>query len=123
MLAPASGRSVRRTEAGNAGVYLGVGVRRVAALRLGLVGSTERWLGGLSLDQGAARKVESGELLPAGDDAPDYLRDGLAECVALESALNSYAGEGWRLAEGLVASNVAKSAKAEIVLVLERALP
>jgi hypothetical protein len=42
---------------------------------------------------------------------------------ALESALNSYAGEGWRLAEGLVASNVAKSANAEIVLVLERALP
>jgi len=38
----------------------------------------------------------------------------------LESALNSYAAEGWRVVEGFLASNVAKSAKAEIVVILER---
>jgi hypothetical protein len=41
----------------------------------------------------------------------------------LESRLNSYAAEGWRLSEGLMAANIWKSAKAEIVLVLQRALP
>ncbi len=39
---------------------------------------------------------------------------------ALEVGLNSYAAEGWRLAEGLIVGNLAKSAKAEIVLILER---
>jgi len=39
---------------------------------------------------------------------------------SLEAGLNSYAAEGWRLAEGFVAGNLAKSAKAEMVLVLER---
>ena len=39
------------------------------------------------------------------------------------AGLNSYAAEGWRLAEGFVAGNLAKSAKAEIVLVLERSTP
>lgn len=42
---------------------------------------------------------------------------------SLEAGLNSYAAEGWRLAEGFVAGNIAKSAKAEIVLVLERTAP
>ena len=39
------------------------------------------------------------------------------------AGLNSYAAEGWRLAEGFVAGNLARSAKAEIVLVLERSTP
>lgn len=39
---------------------------------------------------------------------------------SLEITLNSQARQGWRLAEGFVAANLAKSAKAEIVLILER---
>jgi len=42
---------------------------------------------------------------------------------ALEAVLNLHAADGWRLAESLVAANVWKSAKSEMVLVLERALP
>jgi hypothetical protein len=38
----------------------------------------------------------------------------------LETTLNSYAAEGWRLAESFVAASLWKSAKAEIVMVLER---
>ena len=39
---------------------------------------------------------------------------------ALETTLNSYATEGWRLAESFVAANLMKSAKAEMVIILER---
>jgi Domain of unknown function (DUF4177) len=39
---------------------------------------------------------------------------------AFETTLNSYAAEGWRLAESFVAASLWKSAKAEIVMVLER---
>ena len=39
---------------------------------------------------------------------------------ALEAALNSHAAEGWRLVE-CFASDIWKSNKAEIVMVLERA--
>ena len=38
----------------------------------------------------------------------------------LETTLNSYAAEGWRLAESFVAASLWKSAKTEIVMVLER---
>ena len=45
---------------------------------------------------------------------------GKFDLEVLEKTLNSYAAEGWRLAEGFVAANVAKSSKAEIVVILER---
>jgi hypothetical protein len=38
----------------------------------------------------------------------------------LESALNSYAAEGWRVVQSFLASNLWKSIKAEIVVILER---
>ena len=38
----------------------------------------------------------------------------------LEAALNSYAADGWRLAEGFLATSLWKSSKAEVVLILER---
>lgn len=41
---------------------------------------------------------------------------------SLESALNSYAKEGWRLAEGFLAASLWKSSKAEVVLILERTI-
>ena len=45
---------------------------------------------------------------------------GRFDLESLETTLNDYADDGWRLAEGFVAANLAKSAKAEIVLILER---
>ena len=39
---------------------------------------------------------------------------------SLESALNSYAEEGWRVVEGFLTSSLWKSLKAEIVVILER---
>lgn len=39
---------------------------------------------------------------------------------ALETALNSYAAEGWRVIDGFQASSLWKSLKAEIVVILER---
>jgi hypothetical protein len=39
---------------------------------------------------------------------------------SLEAALNSYAAEGWRVSQGFVAASLWKSAKAEIVVILER---
>ena len=42
------------------------------------------------------------------------------DAEALERVLNECAADGWRLADGFVASSVWKSSKAEIVLVLER---
>lgn len=38
----------------------------------------------------------------------------------LESTLNSWAAEGWRLTEGFLATSVWKGIKAELVMVLER---
>ena len=38
----------------------------------------------------------------------------------LETALNSYAADGWRIAGGLSAMSVWKSAKSEILVFLER---
>lgn len=38
----------------------------------------------------------------------------------LETALNSYAAEGWRVIEGSQAASLWKSLKAEIVVILER---
>ncbi|MCU1498545.1 MAG: hypothetical protein JWM47_2498 [Acidimicrobiales bacterium] len=39
----------------------------------------------------------------------------------LEATLNSYAAEGWRLIEAVPGTNMMKTSKAEIVLILERA--
>jgi hypothetical protein len=39
---------------------------------------------------------------------------------SLESALNSYASEGWRVVSGFTASSLWKSTKSEIMIVLER---
>ena len=41
----------------------------------------------------------------------------------LESTLNAYAVEGWRLAESFLANNVAKSVSGNIVAILEREIP
>jgi hypothetical protein len=38
----------------------------------------------------------------------------------LEVVLNGYAREGWRLTEGFMVASVWKSAKAEVMLILER---
>jgi hypothetical protein len=40
---------------------------------------------------------------------------------SLETTLNSYATEGWRVVSGFTASSLWKSAKSEIMIVLERA--
>jgi len=45
---------------------------------------------------------------------------GSFDLESLEAALNSYASEGWRLTEALVAASVWKSVKAEVVMILER---
>ena len=46
---------------------------------------------------------------------------GKFDLVGLETALNSYAAEGWRVAEGFhVGLNLMKFGKAEIVVILER---
>jgi hypothetical protein len=42
---------------------------------------------------------------------------------ALERVLNEYAADGWRLAESFMAASLWKSAKAEIIMILERATP
>ena len=39
---------------------------------------------------------------------------------SLESALNSYAAEGWRIVNAFLATSVWKSSKSDIVMVLER---
>jgi hypothetical protein len=41
---------------------------------------------------------------------------------SLETALNSYAADGWRVVEGLVVSTVWKNSKTEIMILLERQL-
>lgn len=40
---------------------------------------------------------------------------------SLERALNGYARDGWRVVSGFTAASVWKSAKTEIMVVLERA--
>jgi Domain of unknown function (DUF4177) len=45
---------------------------------------------------------------------------GAFDAESLETTLNSYAAEGWRVVSGFTAASVWKSAKAEIMLVLER---
>ncbi len=50
----------------------------------------------------------------------DRTFSGTFDLDALEAALNDYASDGWRLAEAFVAANFAKSAKAEMVMILER---
>jgi hypothetical protein len=40
---------------------------------------------------------------------------------SLEAALNGYAADGWRVVGGFTAASVWKSAKSEIMIVLERA--
>ena len=45
---------------------------------------------------------------------------GKFDAESLEAALNSYAAEGWRVVEGVLAANVAKSAQAQIFVILER---
>lgn len=41
----------------------------------------------------------------------------------LERALNSYAAEGWRVVNSFAASNVWKSFKAQILVIMERETP
>jgi hypothetical protein len=48
---------------------------------------------------------------------------GKFDAESLETALNSYAAEGWRVVEGVLAANVAKSAQAQIFVILERERP
>jgi hypothetical protein len=50
----------------------------------------------------------------------DKTFSGAFDSDALERALNEYAADGWRLAEGFMAASLWKSVKAEIVLILER---
>ena len=38
----------------------------------------------------------------------------------LEATLNSYASEGWRLVDAVPTANLMKSAKAQLLLILER---
>jgi hypothetical protein len=48
---------------------------------------------------------------------------GKFDAASLEAALNSYAAEGWRVVEGVLAANLAKSAQAQIFVILERERP
>jgi hypothetical protein len=48
---------------------------------------------------------------------------GKFDAESLEAALNSYAADGWRVVEGVLAANVAKSAQAQIFVILERERP
>jgi Domain of unknown function (DUF4177) len=50
----------------------------------------------------------------------DKTFSGAFDSDALERALNDYAADGWRLAEGFMAASLWKSMKAEIVMILER---
>jgi hypothetical protein len=45
---------------------------------------------------------------------------GSFDAESLETTLNSYATEGWRVVSGFMAASVWKSAKSEIMIVLER---
>ena len=48
---------------------------------------------------------------------------GKFDAESLEAALNSYAAEGWRVVEGVLAANVAKSCPGADLLILERERP
>lgn len=50
----------------------------------------------------------------------DKFFTGRFDADLLETTLNGYATDGWRLAESVVAFNVWKSLKGELVLILER---
>lgn len=52
----------------------------------------------------------------------DKVLSGSFDLDALEKTLNTYAVEGWRLSQSLLASSIWKSAKSQIVMVLERPL-
>lgn len=41
----------------------------------------------------------------------------------LETTLNSYAAEGWKIAAGVAAASIWKSSKSEILIFLERERP
>jgi Domain of unknown function (DUF4177) len=53
----------------------------------------------------------------------DKVFSGAFDLDALEETLNNYATQEWRLVNGFLAANLWKSAKAEIVLILERPAP
>jgi len=42
--------------------------------------------------------------------------------AALEDTLNGYAADGWRLADSVFAANIMKSAKVEVLFILERSI-
>ena len=52
----------------------------------------------------------------------DKIFSGAFDRQELEATLNAHAADGWRLAEGFMVSSLWKSAKSEIVLILERPL-
>ena len=47
---------------------------------------------------------------------------GSFDADSLESALNSYASEGWRVVGSFLASSLWKSTKSEIMIILERSV-
>lgn len=47
---------------------------------------------------------------------------GTFDLAHLEATLNAYASEGWKLAEGLLATSVWKASRSELVMILERAV-
>ena len=51
----------------------------------------------------------------------DSLFSGKFDAESLERTLNTYAADGWRVVSGFTAASVWKNAKAEIMIVLERA--
>jgi hypothetical protein len=53
----------------------------------------------------------------------DKLFSGTFDPDKLEAVLNGYSADGWRLAEGFMVASVWKSAKTEILLILERTVP
>lgn len=50
----------------------------------------------------------------------DSVLAGRFDPESLETALNGYAVEGWRVIETFLAASLWKSAKAEIIVILER---
>lgn len=50
----------------------------------------------------------------------DKLFSGTFDPDKLEAVLNGYSADGWRLAEAFTAASLWKSAKTEILLILER---
>lgn len=45
---------------------------------------------------------------------------GRFDAESLEATLNGYAAEGWRVVDALLAANLAKSMKAQVLVILER---